>query len=93
MRHTDRILEKEVLDSQAEDESQEEETASFLPLSQGEHPISGLSSFYLHPCETATWLETIRKSNCRDLQPEAEMAAYLETFVMLCSSAVEMRSE
>ncbi|KAL9931782.1 hypothetical protein V8E36_009332 [Tilletia maclaganii] len=33
--------------------------ATFAPISTSEHPITGRPALYLHPCETANWLETL----------------------------------
>ncbi|KAE8225323.1 hypothetical protein CF319_g1915 [Tilletia indica] len=45
------------------DEPQESQPAdlpaTFAPISSTEHPITGEPVLYLHPCETAAWLETL----------------------------------
>ncbi|KAK0527788.1 hypothetical protein OC835_004867 [Tilletia horrida] len=33
--------------------------ATFAPISSTEHPITGEPALYLHPCETASWLDTL----------------------------------
>ncbi|ETS65318.1 hypothetical protein PaG_00046 [Moesziomyces aphidis] len=53
------------------------------PVSVGDHPRSGLPSFYLHPCNTSSALSS--------LLAQDEEAQYVASFVALCASAVHMR--
>ena len=61
------------------------EAAAFPAVSQGDHPSTGRPSLYLHPCETAGVLASI-------LAPPTDTLEYMESFVMLCASALEMRA-
>ncbi|KAK0550743.1 hypothetical protein OC845_002518 [Tilletia horrida] len=114
--------------------------ATFAPISTCDHPVTGLPVLYLHPCETATWLQTLltpqvaqreartalqRTSSSNsginvnastpthtdfkedeipdgDATPtgsptpavppnSASLTSYMETFVALVASAIEMR--
>ncbi|CAD6893628.1 unnamed protein product [Tilletia controversa] len=47
-----------------QDQEQEETQAAdlpatFAPISSTEHPVTAEPVFYLHPCETSAWLETL----------------------------------
>lgn len=57
----------------------------FAPISYGDHPRTGLPSFYLHPCQTAHILSDI-------LPPSHPDHLYIAAFLSLCASAVEMRA-
>ncbi|KAN0060265.1 hypothetical protein ACQY0O_007594 [Thecaphora frezii] len=76
----------------------EEELASFPPVSQGEDPFTGQPCLFLHPCETAKVLGAVRGSRCSDAENAAAekesdgwQLGYLESFMMLCATAIEMR--
>jgi len=58
--------------------------AIFPTVSIGENPGNGHNSAYLHPCETAKYIATL-------LGEEDSNIKYIESFVMLCGSVVEMR--
>lgn len=63
----------------------EDSNSYFVPVSYGDHPRTGLPSFYLHPCQTGRILS--------DLLPESYPShLYIEAFLNLCASAVEMRT-
>lgn len=60
--------------------------AAFPTVSMGENPSNGHNSAYLHPCETAKWIATLLEQDSK-----SGALAALESFVMLCSTVVEMR--
>lgn len=64
---------------------QEALNATFPVISIGENPANGHGCAYLHPCRTATSIATLLEAKA------ASPIEYLETFMMLCSDAVEMR--
>lgn len=63
-------------------------------ISVGDHPRTGLPSYYLHPCNTASALEGLLSSDPRteDGKEEERGWTYMSTFISLCASAVEMRA-
>lgn len=67
-----------------------EPAATFASLSQTDHPITGVPSYYLHPCQTAT-----RLSEMLAVQPEEEgedaLRLYLEAFIALHAATLQMR--
>ncbi|KDN49605.1 hypothetical protein K437DRAFT_77245 [Tilletiaria anomala UBC 951] len=74
--------------------------AAFPQLSQGEHPVTGLPCFYLHPCETAARLQELEASHAfkqarpkdgTDRQTQHERQK-LEAFITIVSGAIDMRA-
>jgi hypothetical protein len=61
--------------------------AVFPTVSIGENPGNGHNSAYLHPCETAKYIATLLEEE----GSKGDDVKYIESFVMLCSSVVEMR--
>lgn len=53
-------------------------------ISQGDHPITGRPAFFIHPCETQTFLEEVRKS-----QPGQHVEP-LETWLMLIHMSIDL---
>lgn len=66
--------------------------ASAAPvISQGDHPITGSPSFFLHPCETHNVLEEVLQATIglqRDQEDQA--VVYLRAWLMLVHSLVDM---
>lgn len=63
--------------------------AVFPTVSMGENPGNGHNSAYLHPCETAKWIGMLLEQD----NGTVDHVKYIESFVMLCSSVVEMRPD
>jgi len=61
--------------------------AVFPTVSMGENPGNGHNSAYLHPCETAKWIGALLERE----DSKVDNVKYIESFIMLCSSVVEMR--
>lgn len=61
----------------------------FPTVSIGENPGNGHTGVYLHPCQTASSVSQVLSS--QSSSPEGHELSYIEAFVMLCSTAVEMR--
>ncbi|RDB22487.1 Ubiquitin-like-conjugating enzyme ATG10 [Hypsizygus marmoreus] len=67
-------------------------SSSFPLLSQGDHPILGTPSWYLHPCETATSVNEIMAELHRDdWSEEQRLVRWLETWFMIVGTAVNCR--
>lgn len=76
--------------------------AYFPPLSLSDHPITSLPCISLHPCQTAVVIGEMMQSRGisaeqDDDHQEGEESVYgreyLEAFMTICASAVEMRAE
>ena len=83
------------------DAEPEDPDASVWPaITQGEHPTTGRPCFFLHPCETAAFLSSILlESRLREgikqakgEEEEATLRQYMETWMMLVSDAIQLRS-
>lgn len=70
-----------------------QDTAAFPMVSMGENPANGHTCAYLHPCETAASVAQVLNSGDSKASMDSQdtALAYLEAFIMLCSTAVEMR--
>lgn len=73
--------------------SADADSSQWARLGAAEHPASGAPCAMLHPCETAAWLGLLQSSTPADASTteEAKSVAYIEAFMTLCASAVEMR--
>ncbi|PWN49613.1 hypothetical protein IE53DRAFT_388151 [Violaceomyces palustris] len=78
------------------------ESCDLPQISQGEHPVTGRPSWFLHPCHTAELLSQILGAPNPDpeLLPILESdrrkrpgSEYIEAFMMMLSSDVQMRVE
>ena len=68
--------------------------AQVIPLSVADHPRTGLPAYYLHPCNTEGALTALLQhvdGQQHNSQVQSD-CAYIEVFVNLCASAVEMRA-
>lgn len=63
-------------------------TAEFPTVGMGENPATGHACVYLHPCHTAAAVAATMQAEQTAFTPRA----YFDTFVMLCSTVVEMRT-
>jgi ubiquitin-like-conjugating enzyme ATG10 len=52
-------------------------TATFPPISQAEHPVTGQPCFSLHPCETANILSEVMEAGGNEMSPVAVLEAWL----------------
>ncbi|KAF4602164.1 hypothetical protein EYR40_005368 [Pleurotus pulmonarius] len=66
--------------------------AAFPLLSQGDHPVLGTPSWYLHPCETANAVGEIMDEiqHNGDWNDEMRLVRWLETWFMVVGTAVDL---
>lgn len=62
--------------------------ASFAQLSLGDHPVTGLASLYLHPCETEARLKELRLGQTAEISLVHE----LDLFMLIADTAIFMRA-
>ncbi|KAF8328233.1 uncharacterized protein EI90DRAFT_3065944 [Cantharellus anzutake] len=74
--------------------SPNEEAATFPLLSQGDHPVLGTSSWYLHPCNMAhamrPLLDDIVGDEWVEDKPDRGLFRWLSTWFMIINSAVNI---
>lgn len=63
--------------------------ASFPSIGVGESPVQGDTWAFLHPCHTASWLAMLSQKHHAD--KDDGRREYVDSFMMLCSTTVEMR--
>lgn len=72
----------------------EQENAAFPLLSQGDHPVLGTPSWYLHPCNTASAVEVFMEDLIGDTWGEDEeskdLFLWLSTWFMIIGNAVTL---
>lgn len=76
-----------LLAREANAEKAEDAPAYFPPLSTADHPLTSLPSIFLHPCQTAAVVGEMVQADGK-----GGYRAYLEAFMTVCASAVEMRA-
>ncbi len=68
--------------------------ASFPLISQGDHPVLGTPSWYLHPCNTASTMQVLMDDFIGDAWEEHEdsrgLFRWLSTWFMIIGSAVTL---
>ncbi|KDQ29254.1 hypothetical protein PLEOSDRAFT_1103288 [Pleurotus ostreatus PC15] len=66
--------------------------AAFPLLSQGDHPVLGSPSWYLHPCETANVVGEIMDEIQHNpgWNDESRLVRWLETWFMVVGTAVDL---
>ncbi|CCM04870.1 uncharacterized protein FIBRA_07063 [Fibroporia radiculosa] len=66
--------------------------SSFPLLSQGDHPVLGTPSWYLHPCHTAeAVVELMAESPRGDESEERTLVRWMETWFMVLGQVVNLR--
>ena len=68
-------------------QSGEQDDQAQAAISVGDHPRTGLPSYFLHPCHTNAALSLLLQR-----QQDEREAGYMASFISLCASAVEMRA-
>lgn len=79
---------QQLLESTTND-PQQQRGAYFPPITIADHPANGHPSVYLHPCQTAQVIGEMLPH--RDEGDPNFGRRYLEAFLAICASAVEMR--
>ena len=66
--------------------------ATMSLLSQGEHPVLGTPSWYLHPCHTSEMIEEVMAELRReDWSPEQIKWHFFQTWFMILGNVVDLR--
>ncbi|PWN41528.1 hypothetical protein IE81DRAFT_341972 [Ceraceosorus guamensis] len=68
--------------------------SEWASLSLGNHPVTDETWIMLHPCQTAPWISLLRSNDASSQSSSSSSGVqYIEAFMSLCASAVQMRSD
>ncbi|CEH13839.1 ALIPHATIC SULFONATES-BINDING PROTEIN-RELATED [Ceraceosorus bombacis] len=68
--------------------------SEWASLSLGNHPVTDETWIMLHPCQTAPWISLLRSNDSSSQRSSSSSGVqYIEAFMNLCASAVQMRSD